>query len=104
MTNQPKVPSPIYAALSQLYANLQRDQPAMANALKSTCQQMDGKSVWFGSAATSWRAQLDGYSSDLASSVNAAIHEVGTVLAKTPETCTMAEAKAWEMTQRMQEF
>ena len=100
MTSEPQVPNPFHAALSALYASIQRDQ-AMGNALKSTCQQMGGSQAWFGSAADAWSAQLNGYSGDLASGVQAAVDAVGKMLAQTPATCTAGQAKAWSMFQRM---
>ena len=36
----------MHQALSELLASIQADQSTMANALKSTCQQMGGGSVW----------------------------------------------------------
>lgn len=93
MATQPQVPSPMHAALSELYASIQKDEPAMANALKNTCQQMGGTSVWYGSAASSWASQLDGYSGDLGCSVGAAVDAVASALASTPPTCTEAQAR-----------
>lgn len=95
MATQPQVPSPMHAALSALYASIQKDEPAMANALKNACQQMagGGGSVWYGSAASAWASQLDGYSGDLSSSVSAAVAEVASALASTPATCTAAQAR-----------
>ncbi len=97
MTSQPRVPSPMHAALSELYTSISKDQPAMADALKSTCQQMGGGAVWFGSAASAWGSQLGGYSGDLSSSIAAAVDEVGSALASTPPTCSPAQARTEEM-------
>lgn len=101
MTNPPQpqrpVPSPMHAALSELYASIQRDQPTMGDALKSTCQQMGGASVWTGNAADGWNSQLTGYSGDLTSSVAAAVAEVGSLLASTPATCPPDQAKVESM-------
>lgn len=90
---QPQVASPIHAALTRLLAQIQSDQPTMANALKSTCQQMGGDQVWFGSTADSWSSDLNGYSGNLSSSIAAAVAVVAQALASTPATCTPAEAK-----------
>jgi hypothetical protein len=87
----------MHAALTELYASIQRDEPTMANALKSTCQQMGGTSVWYGSAASGWASQLDGYSGDLSTSVAAAVGEVASALASTPPTCTAAQARIENM-------
>lgn len=92
-----QVPSPMHAALSELYASIAKDEPAMGGALKSACQQMGGGAVWFGSAASAWGSQLDGYSGDLAGSIAAAVAEVGSALAATPATCPPAQARAEEM-------
>ena len=92
-TTQPQVASPIHAALSRLLAQIEGDQPTMANALQSTCQQMGGDKVWFGSTASSWEGDLNGYSSNLSSSIAAAVAVVAQALASTPATCTPAEAK-----------
>jgi hypothetical protein len=97
VATQPQVPSPMHAALSALYASIQKDEPTMAGALKNTCQQMGGTSVWFGSAASSWASQLDGYSGDLTTSVGAAVNEVASALASTPPTCTAAQARIENM-------
>lgn len=91
---QPQVPSPLYAALSELYTNIQRDEPTMANALKNACQQMGGGIVWYGSAASGWAGQLNGHSDDLSSSISSAVTEVYSALAAVSPTCSPAEAKA----------
>ncbi|HEY1918002.1 MAG TPA: hypothetical protein VGH27_20710 [Streptosporangiaceae bacterium] len=93
-TTQPQVASPIHAALTRLLAEIEGDQPTMANALKSTCQQMgSGDKVWFGSTADAWASDLNGYSGNLSSSIAAAVAVVAQALAATPATCTPAEAK-----------
>jgi hypothetical protein len=94
---QPQVPSPMHAALSELYANIQRDEPTMANALKNACQQMGGGIVWYGSAATGWAGQLNGHSGDLSSSVSTAVTEVYSALAAVPATCSVAQAKTEQL-------
>lgn len=91
---QTQVASPLHAALAQLLANIQGDQPAMANALKSTCQQMGTNTVWFGHTASAWNNQLTGYSGNLSSSIAAAVAAVQAQLAATPATCSPAQAKA----------
>ena len=95
MTTQtpPQVASPLHNALSRLYAEIQGDQPSMAGALRSTCQQIGGHDVWFGSTASSWAGDLNGYSANLNSSIAAAVAVVAQALACTPATCTPAEAK-----------
>jgi hypothetical protein len=93
-TTQPQVGSPLHAALARLYAEIQGDQATMANALKSTCQQMgSGDQVWFGSTASAWSSDLNGYAGNLSSSIAAAVAVVAQALASTPATCTPAEAK-----------
>ena len=87
----------MHQALSELYAGIQKDQPVMGDALKSACQQMGSGGVWAGNAADGWNSQLTGYSSDLASSVAAAVAEVASLLASTPATCTPEQAKIEEM-------
>lgn len=87
----------MYAALSSLYASIQKDQPTMANALKGSCQQMGGGDLWVGPTADGWDSQLTGHSGDLARNVNAAVAEVASALASTPATCTAAEAKVEDM-------
>jgi hypothetical protein len=94
---QPEVPSPLHAALSELYANIQRDEPTMANALKNACQQMGGGIVWYGSAASGWAGQLNGHSGDLSSSISAAVTEVYSALAAVSPTCSVAEARTQEL-------
>ena len=56
-------------------------------------RQMGGDKVWFGSTASSWEGDLNGYSSNLSSSIAAAVAVVAQALASTPATCTPAEAK-----------
>jgi len=97
VATQPQVPSPMHAALSELYASIQKDQPAMADALKNPCQQMGGGSVWHRSAASAWASELNGYSGDLSNSVSAAVAEVASALASTPATCPAAQARTEEM-------
>ena len=94
---QPQVSSPMHAALSDLYASIQKDEPTMANALKNTCQQMGGGIVWYGSAASGWASQLNGYSGDLSSSISAAVAEVASALSTTASTCTVAQARVEQM-------
>jgi type IV secretory pathway VirB2 component (pilin) len=92
-TTQPQVASPIHAALQRLLTQIEGDQPTMANALKSTCQQMGGDQVWFGSTASSWESDLNGCSGKLSGSIAAAVAVVAQALASTPATCTPSEAK-----------
>ena len=94
---QPQVTNPMHTMLTTLYASIQRDEPTMANALQNACQQMGSGTVWFGSAADGWTAQLTGYSGDLANCIRTAVDEVASALASTPATCTPGEAKAMEM-------
>lgn len=94
---QTQVASPLHAALTQLLANIQGDQPTMANALKSSCQQMGTNTVWFGNTASAWNNQLTGYSGNLSSSIAAAITAVAEALARTPATCTPGQAKVENM-------
>jgi hypothetical protein len=94
---QTQVASPLHAALAQLYASIQGDQSTMANALKNACQQMGSNTVWFGPTASAWNNQLTGYSGNLSSSIAAAIAVVAEMLARTPATCTPAQAKAERM-------
>jgi hypothetical protein len=93
VATQPQVPSPMHAALSELYASIQKDEPTMANALKDACQQMGGGTVWYGSAASSWSSELNGYSGDLSGSISAAVTEVASALAATPSTCPEGQAR-----------
>jgi len=94
---QPQVASPMHAALSDLYANIQKDEPTMADALKNACQQMGEGIVWYGSAASGWAGQVNGYSGDLSSSVSAAVTEVASALAAIPPTCSIAEARTEQL-------
>lgn len=94
---QTPVASPLHAALAQLLANIQGDQPTMANALKGTCQQMGTNTVWFGNTASAWNSQLTGYSGNLSSSIAAAVAAVQAQLAATPATCSPGQAKAENM-------
>jgi hypothetical protein len=94
---QTQVASPLHAALTQLLANIQGDQPTMANALKNTCQQMGTNTVWFGHTADGWNSQLTGCSSNLGSSITAAVAVVQEALATTPATCTPEQAKLENM-------
>jgi hypothetical protein len=87
----------MHQALSELLASIQADQSTMANALKSTCQQMGGGSVWVGSAASGWSSQLTGYSSSLSGSINSAVAEVASALAATSATCTQQEARVEDL-------
>jgi hypothetical protein len=94
---QPQVGSPLHAALARLYAQIQGDQQSMAGALKNACQQMGGGSntngPWFGPTASSWNTDLTGYSSNLNSSIAAAVTAVQQALASTPATCPPGQAK-----------
>ena len=94
---QPQVPSPMHAALAELYANIQRDEPTMASALKNACQQMGGGVVWYGSAASGWTDQLNGHSGDLGTSIGTAVSEVYSALAAVPATCSLAQAKTEQL-------
>jgi hypothetical protein len=87
----------MHEVLSSLYANLQKDQPAMADALQDACQKMGSGIVWYGSAASGWGSQLTGYSGDLSTSIAAAVAEVAGQLAATPPTCTPGEAKTYQL-------
>jgi len=86
----------MHTALSQLYAKLQGDAATMSNALKPANQQMSGGGTWVGTTAQSWGTQLDGYSRDCATQVNAMLADVSQALASEPAqvTLTMAEQKS----------
>lgn len=92
-----KVPSPLHAALSELYNSIQGDQSAMANALKDTCTRMAGSDVWIGYAADAWNSELTGRAKDLSGNINATVAEIGRQLAATPATCTPEEARLENM-------
>jgi len=93
---QTQVPSPLHAALAQLYASIQGDQASMANALKNTCQQMGSNLAWFGPTASAWNNDLTGHSAHLSSCIAAAVTVVEEALIRTPATCTTAQAR-WEI-------
>lgn len=93
MASASKVPSPMHAALSELYSSIQQDQATMANALKDACQRMAGADVWIGYAADSWNSELTGRSADLAGNVNGTVAEIQQQLAATPSTCTPEQAR-----------
>lgn len=87
-----QVPSPLHQALSELSGRIQKDQAAMANALKDACQRMGAGSTWVGYAADAWNSGLTGHSGDLASNVSAAVAEVVSALACTSPTCSPQQA------------
>ena len=90
------VPNPMHAALSQLQAKLQADASTLSNALKAANQQMSAGGTWVGTTAQSWGTQLDGYSRDCATQVNAMLADVSQALASEPAqvTLTVAEQKS----------
>lgn len=94
-SSEPQVPSPMYAALSQLYANIQRDESSMAQALQDACQRMASRQVWIGPVADSWDAELTSRSADLAKNVRATVEAVHSALAGTPPKCTPGEAQLY---------
>lgn len=87
-----QVPSPMYQALSDLYSSIQKDQAAMADALKDTCQRMGSSGTWVGYAADSWNSDLTGHASSLSSSVNATVADVASALKSTQATCSPQQA------------
>lgn len=87
------VPNPMHEALSQLYTRLQGDAATMSNALKPASRQMDAGGTWVGSAAKAWGSQLDGYSGDCATQVNAMLTDVAQALAAEPAQVTLTEAE-----------
>ncbi len=90
------VPNPMHTALSQLYAKLQGDAATMSAALKPANQQMAAGATWVGATAQSWGSQLDGYSRDCATQVNAMLADVAQALASEPAqvTAQVAEQKS----------
>lgn len=86
------VPSPMYQALSALYASIQKDQAAMANALKDACQRMASGDAWVGDVADSWNSDLAGRSNDLIANVNATVADVASTLASCSPTCSPQQA------------
>ncbi len=86
------VPSPLYEALSALYSSIQKDQSAMAGALRDACQRLSAGNAWVGYAAGAWATDLNGHSSDLAGDITATVAEVASALAATPATCSPAQA------------
>jgi hypothetical protein len=86
------VTNPLYAALSALHSQLERDAPTMSNALKGADQQMLGGGTWVGPAARDWGSQLDGYSRDCASQVNGMLAELEQQMQLTPQKVTQQEA------------
>ena len=87
------VPNPMHEALAQLYARLQGDAATMSNALKPADQQMAAGGTWVGTAAKAWGSQLDGYSGDCATQVNAMLADVSAALAAEPAQVSMTEAQ-----------
>lgn len=90
------VANPMYEALNSLYSQLQADAPAMSDALRPADQQMAAGQTWVGPAGRSWGSQLDGYSRDCASQVNAMLAEVAQALQNEPAQVTpqVAASKA----------
>jgi hypothetical protein len=95
------VDNPLYTALNELLTSIKSDEPTMSNALKNSCQQMGGGTVWVGSAASGWSSQLTGYASSLSTSIGSAVDVVSSALASTPKTCTPAQAQAYWMMMRL---
>jgi hypothetical protein len=87
------VTNPMHAALSQLYAQLQGDAATMSNALKAANQQMAAGGTWVGTTAQSWGTQLDGYSRDCTTQVNAMLADVAQALQAEPAQVTPQEAQ-----------
>jgi hypothetical protein len=92
-TQTQMVPSPLHAAIAQLYASIQGDQSAMAGALKNTCLQMGDNIAWFGPTASSWNNDLTGHSVHLGSCIAAAVTVLEEALANTPANCTPQQAR-----------
>ncbi len=88
------VTNPLYAALSELYSQLEQDAPTMSNALKKADQQMLGDQTWVGPTARGWGSQLDGYSRDCAGRVTGMLAEVEQQMQLTPQKVTQQEAMA----------
>lgn len=93
------VANPMYEALNSLYSQLQGDAPTMSDALKPADQQMLAGQTWVGSTGQSWGSQLDGYSRDCATQVNAMLSDVASALANEPPEVTpeVAQMKAKAM-------
>lgn len=91
--SKPTVENPLYAQLTSLYADLQRDAPTMSDALKAADQQMAAGQTWVGPAARAWGDQLNGYSQNCASQVNTMLSEVEAAIASTPAKVTPQQAQ-----------
>jgi hypothetical protein len=89
------VPSPMYQALSDLYATVQPDCPTIAGALSKADRQMAGGNgdVWVGPAARQWESILSGHSADLSRQANAFEQEVHSALARQPQQVTPERAR-----------
>jgi hypothetical protein len=87
-----QVPNPMYEALNNLYTQLQKDAPAMSDALKPADQQMQAGQTWVGPTGQGWGSQLGGYSRDCATQVSGMLTEVQQEMQATPQQVSSQEA------------
>ncbi len=91
------VPNPLYEDLSELYRQLQQDEPAMSTPMKWSVETMAGGSgdCWTGPAAQGWASELSGYSSDCATQVSNMLSEISSMMKSIPQQVTEQEAQGF---------
>ena len=89
------VPSPMYQALSELYAAVSKDCETVAGALSGADKQMAGGNgqVWTGPEARQWGSELSGHSAGLSKQANGFEDYVRGELARQPKQVTTDQAR-----------
>ncbi|GII75517.1 hypothetical protein Sru01_04990 [Sphaerisporangium rufum] len=92
-----EVPNPLYTYLTQLRQRVHEVQDKLGKKLDKPTNSMAGKKVWTSPTADAWGGRL----SDQRRAYNDALagldDELSGMLARTPKTCSPAEAKMLRM-------
>jgi hypothetical protein len=96
-----EVTNPEYTYLTNLQSRVQRIQGELSKKLDNPTSNMAGGKVWTSPTAKEWSGRLSDQCKAYNGALNSLGDEIGDKLARTPKTCSEAEARQWHMNQRL---
>ncbi len=92
-----EVTNPLHTYLTNLLGRVQRIQGEVGKKLDNPTTNMASGKVWTSPTAKQWGGRLSDQCKAYNSALNNLDDEVSAMLARTPTTCSAAEAKQWNM-------
>lgn len=100
-TSQQNVPNPAVTDLRNLRKDLAAEVETYRGALETTANDMGGRKVWTGKAATDWEKEVAHQRSQVKIQVDKLLPIIDAAIAGLPAEVSPGEAKQYSMDQRM---